>query len=182
MDSRPRRNIGDQVGKEATGWRGEEEEGPRAGTPLELYPLRTTLKTWCWKTLNEQWQANWKQETKGKATRRHTPKPTKKVLQLHSDLNRSESALLVEMRTEKIGLKDFLFSRRVPGVPDPRCDCRTTNRGPCPAVLPQVQGHPERGTRPLSGTKQPPSYPELTQLSHHMEQTRILLGYRIEGE
>ena len=28
------------------------------------------------------------------------------------------------MRTEKIGLRDFLFSRRVPDVTDDKCPCR----------------------------------------------------------
>jgi hypothetical protein len=45
------------------------------------------------------------------------------VLQLHKDLSKRESAILVQMRTEKIGLKDFLFQRRVPGHTDSKCDC-----------------------------------------------------------
>ena len=74
--------------------------------------------------VNRQWLASWKAETKGKATKRYTPKPTDKVLRLHQDRSKRESAILVQMRTEKIGLKAFLFSRRVPGIPDSRCDCR----------------------------------------------------------
>ena len=40
--------------------------------------------------------------------------PTKKVLQLHERLSERESALLVQLRTEMIGLNDFLFKRHVP--------------------------------------------------------------------
>lgn len=39
-----------------------------------------------------------------------TPLPNQKVLQLHEGLSKRESALLVQLRTEKIGLRDFLFS------------------------------------------------------------------------
>jgi hypothetical protein len=34
-----------------------------------------------------------------------------------------ESALLVQLRTEKIGLNDFFFARKVPYVTSPRCNC-----------------------------------------------------------
>ncbi len=79
---------------------------------------------WCRKTANKQWQDKWTAETKGSTTRRYTPVPTKKVLQLHTDRSKRESAILVQMRTEKIGLKDFLFNRRVSGIWDSRCDCQ----------------------------------------------------------
>jgi hypothetical protein len=49
--------------------------------------------------------------------------PSKKVLQLHEGLSKRESALLVQLRTEKIGFKDFLFTRSVLDVTSPRCDC-----------------------------------------------------------
>ena len=46
----------------------------------------------------------------GRATYRHTPTPTKKVLQLHERLSKRESALPVQLQTKKIGLNDFLFN------------------------------------------------------------------------
>jgi hypothetical protein len=46
-----------------------------------------------------------------------------KVLQLHQGLTKRESALLIQLRTEKIGLNDFLFNRRVPDVTSSRCEC-----------------------------------------------------------
>ncbi|KAJ6436838.1 reverse transcriptase [Purpureocillium lavendulum] len=55
---------------------------------------------------------------------RYTPKPTKRVLRLHDGMNKRQSALLVQMRTEKIGLNDFLFNRRVPEATDASCPCR----------------------------------------------------------
>jgi hypothetical protein len=79
---------------------------------------------WTRKDADRNWQSSWQQETKGRATLRHTPAPSKKVLQLHEGLTKRQSAILVQMRTEKIGLRDFLFRRKVPDVLDPMCDCQ----------------------------------------------------------
>ena len=113
----------DKAAKEATGWRPGDKRGPRAEPPAQLYSLRTTLRTWTRRTAERRWRASWATKSKGRAVYRHTPVPTKKVLQLHTELNKAESALLVQMRTEKIGLKDFLFNHRVPGVHNARCHC-----------------------------------------------------------
>ncbi|KAK1512254.1 zinc knuckle, partial [Colletotrichum abscissum] len=70
------------------------------------------------------WQTKWETETRGRTSFRLTPKPTKKVLELHEGLSKRQSALLVQMRTEKIGIQDFLFDRRVPGITNANCPCR----------------------------------------------------------
>ena len=54
---------------------------------------------------------------------KHTPQPSHKILRLHLGLKKWQSALLIQMRTEKIGLRDFLWKRRVPEFDDPGCDC-----------------------------------------------------------
>ena len=46
-----------------------------------------------------------------------------KALKAHNDLTKAESSLLVQARTGKIGLRQFLFQRRVPGVATPLCEC-----------------------------------------------------------
>ncbi|KAH7109025.1 hypothetical protein EDB81DRAFT_673095 [Dactylonectria macrodidyma] len=46
-----------------------------------------------------------------------------KVLQPHKHFSKRHSAIYIQLRTEKIGMNDFLFKRRVPGITDPRCDC-----------------------------------------------------------
>lgn len=38
-------------------------------------------------------------------------------------IKKHESLMLLQMRTEAIGLRSFLFRRNVPGVPTPRCSC-----------------------------------------------------------
>jgi hypothetical protein len=48
-----------------------------------------------------------------------------KALDKHQGLQKHESSLLVQIRTGKIGLKAFLFARKVPTVVSPYCECGT---------------------------------------------------------
>jgi hypothetical protein len=113
----------DKAAKEATGWREDSRRSLPADAPPNLFTIRSTVKRWCKIQTERVWIAKWRKDTKGRATYRPTPTPTKKVLQLHERLTKRESALLVQLRTEKIGLNDFLFTRRVSDVTSPRCDC-----------------------------------------------------------
>ncbi|KAI7687515.1 hypothetical protein KC353_g20236 [Hortaea werneckii] len=114
----------DIAAKEATGWRGGPASGSRADPPPKLYTLQATLKMWSRKEADKMWEISWQQETKGRTTFRHTPAPSKKVLQLHEGLTKRQSAILVQLRTEKIGLRDSLFRRKVPDILDPMCTCQ----------------------------------------------------------
>jgi ribonuclease HI len=87
------------------------------------YHLQATLKTWIKRQTRLEWINGWRAETKGRTTFKHTPQPSHKVLRLHHGLKKWQSALLIQIRTEKIGLKDFLWKRKVPGFDDPGCDC-----------------------------------------------------------
>ena len=114
----------DRAAKEATGWRENGEGGTSARRPPELFSLQTTLATWAHKEANKAWEKKWREETRGRTTARHTPRPTKKILRLHDGLSKRHSAILVQMRTEKIGLRHFLFNRRVPDITDDKCTCQ----------------------------------------------------------
>ena len=46
-----------------------------------------------------------------------------KTLKRHEGLTKAESSLLIQIRTGDIGLRDFLFKRRVPEVLIPYCEC-----------------------------------------------------------
>ncbi|KAG7404448.1 hypothetical protein Forpe1208_v015677 [Fusarium oxysporum f. sp. rapae] len=81
------------------------------------------MKTWSHKEIITSWERDWISETRGRASFRHTPKPSRKVLDLHDGLSKKHSALLTQLRTEKIGLKDFLYNRKVPGISSNRCPC-----------------------------------------------------------
>jgi ribonuclease HI len=113
----------DKAAKEATGWREDGRSQQPSDLPPQLFTIRSTVKRWCKTQAERAWITNWRKDTKGRATYRHTPTPTKKVLQLHEGRPKRESALLIQLRTEKIGFNDFLFARRVPDVISPRCDC-----------------------------------------------------------
>ena len=71
-----------------------------------------------------RWEAAWSSEKTGGELRTICPKPTKKVLKIHKGLRKAVSALIVQMRTEKIGLRKFLHSRKVLGFDSPECPCR----------------------------------------------------------
>lgn len=48
----------------------------------------------------------------------------------HRGLRKHESSVLTQLRTGKIGLRAFLFQRRVPDVPTPLCRCGTARETP----------------------------------------------------
>ncbi|KAM0724065.1 hypothetical protein Q7P37_000245 [Cladosporium fusiforme] len=114
----------DIAAKEATGWREGPASGSRADPPPKLCALQATLTMWSRKEADKMWETSWQQETKGRTTFRHTPAPSKKVLHLHEGLTKRQSAILVQLRTEKIGLRDFLFRQKVPDILDPMCTCQ----------------------------------------------------------
>ncbi|KAF5845849.1 hypothetical protein GGP41_009626 [Bipolaris sorokiniana] len=100
----------------------ENEHGERKS--IAIYTdNQAAIWRWCKTQAERAWISAWREDKRGRATYRHTPTPTKKVLQLHERLSKRESALLVQLRTEKIGLNDFLFSRHVPTITNPRCSC-----------------------------------------------------------
>ena len=70
------------------------------------------------------WEETWSSEKTGRELHAICPKPTKKTLKLHKGLCKAASTLIVQMRTEKIGLKKFLHFRKVPGFDSPECPCR----------------------------------------------------------
>ena len=51
------------------------------------------------------------------------PWPIKGILKLHESLTEKQSAIAVQMRTGKIGLRQFLYNREVPGIDSPLYDC-----------------------------------------------------------
>ena len=58
------------------------------------------------------------------------PPPTDKVIELHKGLHKAESALLVQARTKKIGLAEFLYAQGVPGIDTAMCRCRAGHETP----------------------------------------------------
>lgn len=114
----------DAAAKEATGWRANSVSAAnRAAPPERLYPLQATLKTWIKQEVQKEWEYSWTTETRGRTCYKYNPKPTHRVLRLHEKRSKRHSSLLIQMRTEKIGLRDFLYQRGVPDIAHPRCAC-----------------------------------------------------------
>jgi hypothetical protein len=77
--------------------------------------------------LRREWEGRWKKGEQGRAK----PADTAQVGAFHGshlalyggNLSKAECAVLAQARTEKIGLKDFLYKRKVPSITSPICPC-----------------------------------------------------------
>ena len=92
--------------------------------PIGLGRSRATIKLALERKASELWEEAWTNEKTGRELHAICLKPTKKTLGVHRGLSKAASALIEQMRTEKIGLKKFLHSRKVPGFDSPECPCR----------------------------------------------------------
>ena len=123
----------DKAAKEATGWklkkqrRGgytEVDTGVTARQALVRCilskPLRSSIKA----KISGKWSMMWQDHHVGSTLRNIEPKPRKGILRLHDDLSKEQSAIAVQMRTGKIGLRQFLHRRKVPDIDSPMCGCR----------------------------------------------------------
>lgn len=110
---------------------------PRKRAPT--FPEHTDAKEmWRTKWLGEctnpsdallrDWKARWaKDQNAGFRGRpkRATDNPTfdPSTIALRTGMTKAESSVLMQARTEKIGLRAFLFTRKVPEITTPYCDC-----------------------------------------------------------
>jgi hypothetical protein len=76
------------------------------------------------------WKRRWQQRVTGEPPDRRQALPpaarpvfSYDALKKHKDLFKHESSLLTQVRTGKVGLRAFLFERKVPDVVTPRCLC-----------------------------------------------------------
>jgi hypothetical protein len=75
--------------------------------------------------LYSSWREKWKQwqSRQGKETPAQQSECDKRILRLRAGVSKAESTLSTLIRTEKIGLRDFLYRRRVPGITSSACVC-----------------------------------------------------------
>ncbi|EAQ82861.1 hypothetical protein CHGG_11113 [Chaetomium globosum CBS 148.51] len=81
--------------------------------------------------VEEAWKARWLKERDGRAITRpaddfdHQQETLfrNETLRRHDGLSKAKSSLLIQIRTGAIGLRDFLFTRGVPEVLTPACEC-----------------------------------------------------------
>ncbi|EAQ91232.1 hypothetical protein CHGG_03167 [Chaetomium globosum CBS 148.51] len=83
------------------------------------------------RVVEEAWRARWLKERDGRAITRladdfdHQQETLFRngTLRSHDGLSKAKSSLLIQIRTGAIGLRDFLFTRGVPEVLTPACEC-----------------------------------------------------------
>jgi len=78
--------------------------------------------------LLRDWKARWAREQnagfRGRS-KRATDNPTfdSSTIALRTGMTKAESSVLMQARTEKIGLRAFLFTKKVPEITTPYCEC-----------------------------------------------------------
>lgn len=75
-----------------------------------LHASAASLKRAIRQYVEREWAADWSVAKHGRVTFALVPKPIKKILTLHSRLTKPMSAVIVQARTGKIGLRSYLFS------------------------------------------------------------------------
>ena len=95
-------------------------------TDLLISPLKAAIRGTHRQQIYECWKTSWNNEVRGKDLRILVPQPSKKDLMIHTKLKKPQSSLLVQMRTGKIGLRSFLYTRKI--VEDERCECGHTSQ------------------------------------------------------
>ncbi|EAQ84782.1 hypothetical protein CHGG_08796 [Chaetomium globosum CBS 148.51] len=109
--------------------------GPQGPTAVER--AAGTVMRWTGGTVDtnrvveEAWKARWLKERDGRVITRpaddfdHQQETLfrNETLRRHDGLSKARSSLLIQIRTGAIGLRDFLFTRGVPEVLTPACEC-----------------------------------------------------------
>jgi hypothetical protein len=75
-----------------------------------------------WKaTLLRKWKERWASQPPPKYQGAANDPPDKEILKIHKNLKKAESSILIQIRTNCIGLSPFLYKKRVPGIESATC-------------------------------------------------------------
>ena len=139
--ARIRNKRGRRAKPKALGWEQKKEWAKeRTEWTQQNHPTRriTTEKQKVIAAWKSRWQA---QETQNQGIHtqdywdqiKRPPDPT--ILQLHRNLQKAESAMLIQLRTGRTGLNHFLHKARVPGHESDQCSCGTRPETPRHVLL-----------------------------------------------
>jgi len=112
-----------QVRKELKRQREEHNPTQRGSTSRKEDPNQ--LKRALEKESLRKWTQRWLNSKKGRAIYALNPSPSQNALKLYRDIARPISSIIIQLRSQKIGLQAFLYSRKVPGIESAICPyCR----------------------------------------------------------
>jgi ribonuclease HI len=106
----PGNEEADRLAKEATGWRKNGNRGPQAPLYALVKPLQSAITRWAKQKAKTDWERAWAGARHGRLLRQLLPAVNRKTLQLYQGLNKELSATLIQMRTGKIRLRQYLHS------------------------------------------------------------------------
>lgn len=102
------------------GWRAS-GQGPEAPTPAHLRVLTAAVKNEIRAQAKNTWSENWRTGTTRRTTYQLAKQSTKETLKEFKQMTRPESSVIVQARTGKIGLRDYLY--KIGAEPSPACPC-----------------------------------------------------------
>ena len=71
--------------------------------------------------VHDTWKKAWSKQKSGKPTRKLIPRPSRSIFQYWSGLRKATSSILIQLRTERIGLAQYLW--RINKRDNPQCSC-----------------------------------------------------------
>jgi hypothetical protein len=163
-----REQVGD-LKKAAVGWKEIDPPWGKTASPEQrsACATRTALLNEAYERVKkkgkEKWEKRWKEGKKGQHLKHISPEPTQENRKLHAGYTKPHSALLTQLRTGKIGFKEFLYNRKVPGIYSKQCTCGYAAMSvqhilmACPnwaRLREQEIGRTERDIRVVLGTKE----------------------------
>ena len=98
------------------------------GTGEPIIRLAAAAKRAVYQRIRERWEKQWERETTSASTKRLVQAPNKKTLRLYEGLSKPQCAILIQMRTMRIGLRHFLF--KIKAAETDRCNCDEGSQTP----------------------------------------------------
>jgi exonuclease III/ribonuclease HI len=123
----PGNEKADTIAKQATGWRAKGRSGTKAPQSKWVRQLLSSCKRTIKETVYKTWAKLWKTQKTGQAYRSHFGSEIEKakMKKIYKGLSKPAAAILVQLRTGKIGLGAYLKSINV--VETATCLCEQAN-------------------------------------------------------
>jgi hypothetical protein len=103
------------------------------GTGEPIIRLAAAAKRPVRRRIRERWNRQWEREPTSGPTKRLVQVPNKKTLRLYEGLSKPQCAILIQMRTMRIGLRHFLF--KIKAADSYKCSCREGSQTPKHVLL-----------------------------------------------